>query len=117
MSNKDELDRLQRLRDAQIKARDPGTSKIKGYDWGKHAQRAKQIQKARQKPLLRDLYDLLPGRWKGALAGLLLGALLAALLYFLLPGEWKIAALLPLLICAVAGFIIGKTTDNTVLPR
>jgi hypothetical protein len=117
MSNyRNDQDRAQRIRDAQIKARDPGVSKIKGYDWGKHAKRVQAIKKANEKPFLVDLYDLLPSRWKGALIGVVLGLIPLIAAQIFLEGEWKLLGLLPLMIFGVVGFVIGKTTQNE-LPR
>jgi hypothetical protein len=117
MSNyRDDRDRAQRLSDAQIKARDPGVSKIKGYDWSKHAKRAQEIKKANEKPFLVDLYNLLPSRWKGALIGVVLGLIPLIAAQFFLEGEWKLLGLLPLMIFGVVGFVIGKTTQDE-LPR
>jgi hypothetical protein len=111
-ANREDQNRAQRIRDAQIKARDPGVSKIKGYDWGKHAKRAQQIKKAHEKPFLVDLFDLMPPRWKGALAGVLLGLVPLIAAQIFLQGEWKLLGLLPLMIFGVVGFVIGKATQH-----
>ncbi len=112
MGTREEPERAQRIRDAQIRARDPGASKIKGYDWDKHAKRAQQIKKNNQKPLLVELVNLLPTRWKGALVRVALGliALIAAQIF--LQGDWKILGLLPLIIFGVVGFVVGKSTQD-----
>lgn len=104
--------RAQRILEQQLKARDPGPSKIKGYDWSKHAKRSQQVYKSRQKPLLVDLFDILPPRWKGAAVGLAIGLapLIAGLVF--LSGEWRIIGLLGLVICGVVGFVIGKVTQD-----
>ncbi len=103
--SQDERERLQRQRDRQLAARDPGSSKIRGYDWAKHTEKARQ---RRQKPFLQDLWEMIPGRWKGALMGLLFGLVIAVFLALLLPGELRVLAVLPLLICAIVGMVIGK---------
>jgi hypothetical protein len=109
-----ERERARRILEQQLKARDPGVSKIKGYDWDKHAKRSKQIQKSRQKPLLVDLYDVLPRRWKGALWGGIVGLLplIAGLIF--LTGHWQVLGLLGLMICGVVGFVIGKVTQDEI---
>lgn len=115
--NEAERARAQRILDQQLKARDPGVSKIKGYDWSKHAKRSQQVYKSRQKPLLVDLFDILPRRWKGALVGVAIGLLpLVAGLVFL-SGEWQILGLLGLLICGVVGFVIGRVTQDDPIKR
>lgn len=115
-SNREEQERAQRLRDAQLRQRDPGTSKIKGYDWAKHGKRAAQIKKSRQKPLIVEIADLLPPRWKGAVIGVLLGLIPLIAAQIFLQGEWKILGLLPIVIFGVVGFILGKTTQDEI-PR
>ena len=110
MSSNKERERIQRLRDAQINQRNPGESKIRGYDWSAHAKRGQQIKKKTQKPLLADLYAVLPSRWKGALAGFAVGLvpLLAGQIF--LEGDWKLLGLVGMLVCLIVGFVIGAAT-------
>ena len=115
--NEAERARAQRILDQQLKARDPGVSKIKGYDWSKHAKRSQQVNKSRQKPLLVDLFDILPRRWKGALIGTTIGLLPLIAGLTLLTGEWQILGLLGLIICSVVGFVIGKVTQDDLMNR
>jgi hypothetical protein len=94
-SEQSERERLQRLRDAQITSRNPGTSKIPGYDWQQHARRGQQIKasrKAAQKPLLIDLFLILPHRWRGAVIGTLVGAIPAIIARLLLSEEMVLLA-------------------------
>ncbi len=115
MSSNKERERIQRLRDAQINQRNPGESKIRGYDWAAHAKRGQQIKKKTQKPLLVDLYQVLPSRWKGALVGFAVGLvpLLAGQIF--LEGDWKLLGLVGMLVCLIVGFVIGAaTTYETV---
>jgi hypothetical protein len=115
-SNREDQERAQRIQDAQIRARDPGASKIKGYDWEKHGKRAQQIKKNNQKPLIVEFFDLMPSRWKGALVGLVLGFIPLIAAFIFLEGEWKVIGVLALLIFGVVGFIIGATTSDEI-PR
>lgn len=110
----DDAERARRIRDSQLSQRDPGVSKIKGYDWSKHAQRGKQIQKSRQKPLLADLFDLLPPRWKGAVVGIGVGLVPLIAAQIFLRGEWVILGLVGLLLCVIIGFVVGASTANEV---
>lgn len=109
-----ESERARRILEKQLQARDPGVSKIRGYDWSKHVEHSKKIQKSRQKPLLVDLYDVLPRRWKGALWGVIVGLLplIAGLIF--LTGPWQALGLLGLMICGVVGFVIGKVTQDEI---
>lgn len=110
----DDKERARRIQEQQIRARDPGPSKIRGYDWDKHAQRSRQVHKSRQKPLLVDLFDILPRRWKGAVVGLAVGLLPLIAGQVFLPGDWKILGLLGLMICGVVGFVIGKAAQDEI---
>jgi hypothetical protein len=109
-----ERDRAQRILDQQLRARDPGVSKIKGYDWSQHATRSKQVHKSRQKPLFVEIFEVLPRRWKGAGVGLLLSLipLLAALIFIAPP--WQILGLLPPLLFGIVGYVIGKLTEDEI---
>jgi hypothetical protein len=110
----DERERLQRLRDSQIASRDPGPSKIPGYDWQQHAQRGQQIRAKRQadqKPLLIELFLLLPGRWRGAIYGLLVGLIPAIPARLLLSDEMVMLAVVPLIVCGIAGYVLGAVME------
>ena len=100
----DEKERIRRIHDAQIAQRDPGDSKIPGYDWAKHAAKPKP----KPKPLLLDMWDILPSRWKGALYGVIFGAVIGVILLFVLPRDWHIMAVIPMLLAGVVGMILGK---------
>lgn len=113
MKTDSERDRAQRIRDAQISARNPGESKIKGYDWSKHAQRSQKIQHQKQeKSMLVDVFEVLPARWKGLLVGVAIGLvpLLAGQIF--LQGEWKILGWVGLLICAIVAYVVGAATQD-----
>lgn len=110
-----ERDRLQRIREQQIKARDPGKSKIPGYDWQQHAARGRAINASRRKkaerPWVVRTYELLPGRLKGAVIGLWVGAFPAIAGLILLSGEWKMLAIIPPMVFAVLGYLIGMMME------
>lgn len=115
----DEKERLRQIRQQQMHARDPGDSKIKGYDWSTHNKKAKRIaaqkRKQQQRFILFEIWDILPGRWKGVAYGLLFGGVIAAILLLFLPAEWRGLVLLPLLICAIGGMVLGKTMEDDIL--
>ncbi len=112
-SEQKERERLKRLREQQIASRDPGPSKIRHFDWSTTGK--KPITRP-PKPFLVELWEILPNRWKGALYGFLFGAVIAAFLLFLLPDEWDILAVVPLLIASVVGMVIGKLFQEEI-PR
>ncbi len=101
-----ERERFQRIRDSQIRSRDPGPSKITHYDWSKHKKPT-----AKSEPLLVETYHLLPGRWRSALFGVLIGLFLGILLRLLLPASLALLALVPLIICGIVGWVLGKLIE------
>jgi hypothetical protein len=110
--NTDDAEQARRIRDAQLSQRDPGLSKIKGYDWSQHAKRGKAIQKSRQKPFLADLFDMMPPRWKGVVIGVAIGLIPVIAAQIFLRGEWAILGLVGLLVCSIIGFVVGAATQN-----
>lgn len=103
MSHESE-ERLKRLRDAQIASRDPGNSKIRHYDWGKHAAKP---QPKKRFFLLNEWYYL-PTRIKGSLLGMLFGVLLAFILRLtVLNSDTELLMIVPILICFIVGFVLG----------
>lgn len=104
-----EKERLKKIREAQIKARDPGSSKICNYDWGKHAQLAER----KQKMTLRTLFLDLPGRWQGAMAGFFFGTGLAIFMNILfLTDTTRLLVFIPMIISMIIGFVVGKSTED-----
>ena len=107
MSNEEqERERARRVLESQIKARDPGPSKITHYDWSKHKKPPKK-----QEPLLVETYHLLPNRYRGLAIGALIGLVLGILLKLVLPAQLGLLAILPILICAIVGWVLGKLLE------
>ncbi|MBL8130722.1 MAG: hypothetical protein JNL42_02595 [Anaerolineae bacterium] len=101
-----ERQRIARLRQQQVSARDPGPSKIRGYDWSVHAAKGRQMRKNR-KPFLIELVEILPGRWKGVLLGLIVSLLPTLAIAAAAPPEMALLALLPPLLFGIGGYVIG----------
>lgn len=101
-----ERERAQRIKDAQLRARDPGPSKIRGYDWAKHTEHARQIHKP--KPFLKEVFDMIPARWKGLIVGFVIGGILGLFLGLLVPPDFRVLALVPIMLFSLGGFVIGK---------
>lgn len=76
---------------------------------GARSRRIRQ-QKA-QKPLLVALYEALPGHVQGALIGFLIGAIPAVAGLFLLSGEWRTLMIIPPLVLAGMGYLIGMMLE------
>ncbi|GAB4574326.1 MAG: hypothetical protein Kow0077_20310 [Anaerolineae bacterium] len=112
-----ERERLQRLRDRQLQARDPGAPvKVK---W-------KGGQPTRQEPLLTAIWRTLPGRGKGLLFGFLFGVVFSIVVTNAITAVvagWELEGVPPTLIGALCGgaffvvsmavgMIIGKATED-----
>ncbi len=98
-----ERERLARLRDKQLKDRDPGpTVKV---NWkGKSARK--------QDPLLKEFFSVLPPRAKGAVIGFGMGAVLSIASGLILPTDWGvICGTFALIACPVIGTLIAGGTD------
>jgi hypothetical protein len=107
MSNEEqERLRAQRIRESQIKARDPGPSKIRHYDWSKHKK-----PPPKQEPLLVETWHLLPSRFRGVAIGVLIGLVFAVILKLVLPANLALLAILPILICGMMGWVLGKLLE------
>jgi hypothetical protein len=100
-----ERQRLQRLRDAQIRSRDPGPSKIQHYDW------SRQKAAPKPRPLLAELLDLLPTRIRGFLIGLFLGLVIVIIVGYLAPGA-EVVGLIGLLLTTIVGYVLGSVVQS-----
>ncbi len=121
MGYQPDKDRARRLREAQIRARDPGESKIPGYDWSKHDKKARRIaaqkKKEAERPLLLAIFEDLPARWKGLVYGFIFGTIIGVFIILLLPSDWRLLFVVPQLLCMVVGMILGKITQSDVKIR
>jgi hypothetical protein len=80
MSDHQERERIQRLRDQQIKARDPGP-RIK-VEWKGESDRKKQ------EPALKMIFGVLPAKAKGGLIGMAIGLVVSLVMGVLMPEPW-----------------------------
>ena len=116
MSHEPDRERIRRIQERQLADRNPGDSKIKGYDWDKHFEKKRQVDTRRKKeakrPLLFTLWEALPSRWKGFGYGFCLGTIIGITLLFFVPPEWRMVFVIPQLVGAVMGLILGKVLDS-----
>ena len=112
MSHETEDERRKRIKRQQLARRDPGDSKIKGYDWGKHAQRTRQISQKKQKPLLVELWQALPARWSWLIYGFLIGTFFGLFAVVLLPPDFRFLIIIPQLVCMLVGMVLGTLIDK-----
>lgn len=116
MPTDSDKERARRIRAQQLSARDPGDSKIPGYNWNNHYKKKRKMDAVArynaQRPLVIELWEALPPRWKGLLAGFLLGTIVGMFVIFLLPEDLRFLILIPQLIGMVMGMIVGKSMQD-----
>lgn len=103
-----EQERLRRLRDRQLAARDPHVKQRK-----LHRGIAARQRKARQPFSLRRMWSEIPKMWTGAFYGLVVGALALAIVPAVWDSVWATpctAASIPLL--AILGLLFGRAFDS-----
>ena len=99
-----ERQRLQRLRDQQIRTRDPGPSKIRHYDWSNQRPRPRRS-------LRRELLDAVPTRFRGLVFGLLFGIGVAILIAVVAPNQ-DVLGVLAIPISMVVGWLLGAVIQS-----
>lgn len=116
MSRNTDKERARRIRRAQIADRDPGDSKIRGYNWDKHYQKKRRVdrQKKRdaERPLVIVLWEALPTRWRGFLYGLVIGTLIGVVLILMVPPELRILMVIPQGVGMILGLAVGKAMED-----
>lgn len=103
----DEIERLRRLRERQLQARDPHAKQRK-IDRKVATRRRKQ----KQSFSLRAMLDM-PYKWRGAIIGALLGMGISIVLPMVVKSEWiEIIGLLLVLFLAIIGIVFGQAFDE-----
>lgn len=109
MSNEDkELKRLKRIRDQQLRARDPQVKQRK-------IQRniAVKQRKAVRKFSLREILADIPHKAKGALMGAVIGLAISIVLPMFFEAYWvDIAGIAAIFVLAIMGFLFGQASDT-----
>jgi uncharacterized protein YacL len=108
MSNRnDELERLQRLRERQLSARDPRAKE-------RRTQRkvAARRRKLRKRLTLKDILLDIPYKWQGVIIGAIIGVIISIVLTLTVESSWvELLGLLAVLFIAMIGFVIGQALD------
>ena len=108
MKNHKEVERLKSLRDSQLKARDPLAKQQK-------IQRQvskKNIERAKNRNIVRDIWKEIPHKWKGALFGFILGMLIFFFINLLFSEKINIPftfLIIPALM--IIGLLFGSSFD------
>jgi hypothetical protein len=104
----DEVQRLIRLRDEQLQARDPLKKERK-----LHHGIARRQRGAMKKFSLATLFEEVGNRWWGLLMGGLLGMILSLMLPLLIDHAWVDAlSVVVIAFLAVLGFLTGNAIDS-----
>ena len=102
-----ERERLQRLRDRQLSARNPRKS-----DDRLMRQVARRGRRRQKKVTFGEMLRDLPHKWRGLFIGIVAGMLLWIVLDFLAEGVWVDAAgVLAIVFLAFFGFVMGRAFD------
>jgi hypothetical protein len=100
-----ERERLQRIRDRQIRDRDPGP-RVK-VEWKGDA------AKTKQEPVFKLIWGALPRKAKGTVVGLFLGMLGSLAMGMLMPYPWNmVCGAIFFLVAIGVGTIVGASTDQ-----
>ena len=106
MSNQNEIDRIKRIREQQIAARDP-TKKEKQMQHN-IAQKYRRV-KSQERPV-KDAWDAMSNIWKGMIFGAILGFILMMAIPFIIGGRaGGLLGLACLPIMIVLGMVIGSS--------
>ena len=109
MSSEDrELERLKRIRDRQLSARDPQVKQRK-------IQRniATKRRKAVRKFSLREIWAEIPHKVKGAFMGAVIGLAISIVLPMFVEAYWvDIVGVAAIFVLAVVGFFFGQASDT-----
>jgi hypothetical protein len=104
-----EKQRVQRLQQEQLAARYGGRSgKLRYY--GKLGGNKVKIK---PRTLYQRIFGSLDPRFTGAAIGAVIGFLLMLAIMTMLPAgsPWLVAAFVPLVICGIIGWVLGKTIE------
>ena len=102
----DEIERLQRLRDRQLQARDP-SGKRSRYEVEYKRQNA-----ARKGLTLRSIFNTFSNKLKGLFIGIIIGLIAWVLVSIFVDATWKdLAGFALAMLCALVGVALGASFD------
>ena len=102
-----ELERLRRLRNQQIRSRDPGTKQRKLQH-----NITQQYQRTSKQMTLGSAWATLHHRWKGLIIGLVFGIIVAVVLSLTTDESWtELIGILAIIMFALIGLVIGSSFD------
>lgn len=101
--------RAERIKQEQMDSRLSSESRARSQ-----ANRRSKENVKPERPLLYELYGVMPNRWRGVLFGALLGAIVSAVLVLvvLTEAETRILGLIPLVLFPAIGLVIGASISR-----
>ena len=107
MTNSNEQERLRRLREQQLAARDPLAKERKVSQ--KVATRRKTTYK---QTTVRDLRKALEHKWRGLMAGAIFGFIVFVAVVYFFPDElYQFIGFMAIFFFALVGFVVGASFD------
>jgi len=107
MSNRDEIERQKRIRERQLKLRDPNAK-----DKNLMRQVSTNYRTKRKSLTVGSVLADIPGKWWGAIFGVVAGSILAVMLNVALAAEWvAYVGYIVVLAFAVIGWVVGTAVD------
>jgi polyferredoxin len=103
----DERERLRRLRDRQLQARNPqrGNARVMSHVAKRRGRRQKKVTPA-------DMVRELPYKWRGLSLGVIISMFIWLLLTVLAEGAWvDLVGLASIVVLAFLGFALGQAFD------
>ncbi|MGD2253961.1 MAG: hypothetical protein PVF70_13685 [Anaerolineales bacterium] len=105
-SDRDEIERLKRIRDEQLRARDPRTKQRKIQ------RRVAAKRRATKATTFGKALAEIPRRWKGLIVGAAIGLVLWIVLPSFIDPPWgEVAGLASVFVLAFFGFLVGRAID------
>jgi len=108
MSNPQDQERLQRLRDRQLASRDP-----QKHQRRMHGQIARRQRRSVESFSLGRIWSEIPHLWKGAFYGLTFGVLIVVLVPLVWASPWALpCSAVVAVMSTILGLLIGRAQDT-----
>lgn len=109
MSNQDqERERIRRIRERQIQARDPRAT----YQKAQRAVSRRSRRRGQKRVTLWEMFTDIPKKWKGLVIGVLIGCFIAVVLPLLWLSEWAtLIGFATIPVFAVVGLAFGQAFE------
>jgi hypothetical protein len=109
MGHETEGEHDQRILDAQLESRNRGPAQ-RSQPSGQHTVKKKVVSKAKPQPSQTTLLNIPLGGARDIVIGIAIGLIPGILVAILLPGVFKLLAILVLAVAGGAGYLLGNQT-------